>query len=143
MVNEIKNQDSIKVDDIFYTDRHCGVKGHYIQFFQVVALKENNQVILREVERKLDSYNEENRALVIPSKNQFKDGSPFIEDNNIGIVKVVEYDVNSKDNDTPYIIMSPLTSKNKESISINAYLWDGQPKCHYNDLFEYVNEEKI
>ena len=108
MVNEIKNQDSIKVDDIFYTDRHCGVKGHCIQFFQVVALKENNQVIVREVERKLDSHNGENKALVIPS-----------------------------------IIMSPLTSNNKESISTNAYLWDGQPKCHYNDLFEYINEEKI
>ncbi len=142
MVNEIKNQDSIKVDDIFYTDRHCGVKGHCIQFFQVVALKENNQVIVREVERKLDSHNGENKALVIPSKNQFKDGSTFIEDNNIGIVKSIEFD-NSKDNDTPYIIMSPLTSNNKESISTNAYLWDGQPKCHYNDLFEYINEEKI
>lgn len=143
MINEIKNQCSIKVDDIFYIDRHCGVKGHCIQFFQVVDLKENNQVILREIELKLDSHNEENRALVIPSKNQFKDGSTFIKDNNIGIIKVVEYDVNSKDNDAPYIVMSPLTSKNKESISINAYLWDGQPKCHYNDLFEYVNEKVI
>ena len=143
MVNEIKNQDSIKIDDIFYTDRHCGVKGHYIQFFQVVDVKENNQVILREVKQILDSHNEENKALVIPSKNQFKDSSAFIEDNNIGIVKSIEYDVNSKNNDTPYIIMSPLTSKNKEPININAYLWDGQPKCHYNDLFEYINEEKI
>lgn len=140
MVNEIKNQNSIKIDDIFYTDRHCGVKGHYIQFFQVVDVKENNQVIVREIEQKLDSHNEENKALVIPSKNQFKDSSAFIEDNNIGIVKSIEYDVNSKNN-TPYIIMFPLTSKNKEPI--NAYLWDGQPKCHYNDLFEYINEEKI
>lgn len=140
MVNEIKNQNSIKIDDIFYTDRHCGVKGHYIQFFQVVDVKENNQVIVREIEQKLDSHNEENKALVIPSKNQFKDSSAFIEDNNIGIVKSIEYDVNSKNN-TPYIIMFSLTSKNKEPI--NAYLWDGQPKCHYNDLFEYINEEKI
>lgn len=143
MENYIINKINVKIDDIFYTDRHCGVDGHYIQFFQVVALKENNQVILREIKLKLDSHNEENRALVIPSKNQFKDGSTFIENNNIGIVKSIEYDVNGKDNDTPYIIMSPLTSKNKKSISINAYLWDGQPKCHYNDLFEYINEEKI
>ncbi len=140
MVNEIENQNSIKVDDIFYTDRHCGIKGHYIQFFQVVDVKENNQVILREVKQILDSHNEENKAMVIPSKNQFKDSSAFIEDNNIGIVKSIEYDVNSKNN-TPYIIMFPLTSKNKEPI--NTYLWDGQPKCHYNDLFEYINEEKI
>lgn len=143
MVNEIKKQDSIKVDDIFYTDRRCGIKGHYIQFFQVVALKENNQVILREVERKIDSHSEENRTLVIPSISQFKDVSTFIEDNGIGIVKSIENDVNSKGNDMAYIIMSPLTSKSKEPISIHAYLWDGQPKCHYSDFFEYVSEEKI
>lgn len=138
MGNYIKNRVNVKIDDIFYTDRHCGVDGHYIQFFQVVKLKDNNEVVVREIKRKIISIDKQENVkigLVIPCKSDFTTESTFIEDNSIGISKQIQNNLDDK----IYITMSPFSSDK----CINAYLWDGEPKKHYNDLFKYINEEKI
>lgn len=129
----------IKTGTILYTDRKCGVKGHYIQFFEVTALKKQNQVVLREIDRKIVSHNEDNRALVIPSIGHFCLNSNFIEDNSNGVIKNIE-----QDGEGMYIVMKVLTNPNVKSPRvISARLWDGEPKAHYSDFFEYVNEKVI
>ncbi len=147
MVNKIKNQYNIKVGDIFYTDRRWGVHGHFIQFYQVVALEEENKIVIKEIELKVESVKEKERFKiysVIPIKGKFKEESNFITDNNIGAIKQIEKRLDSSE-DILYINIGRITYRdtNREPLTIYGYLWDGTPKEHFSDLFKYINLDKI
>lgn len=147
MNKKFENQYGIKIGDVFYSDRRCGVHGHFIQFYQVVALEKENKIVIKEIDSKAVSIKDEEKFKiynVIPIKNKFKDESNFIKDNNIGTTKLIQKGLGSN-KDIIYITIDRINyhDTNRESITIYAYLWDGTPKEHFSDLFKYINENKI
>lgn len=122
MVKEIKNKYGVKVGDIFFLNIPCGLTGHIIQFFQVVNLRGKNQVVIREIEFKKVSENEQKEDLVIAQKNKFKEKSDCIKDNKVGAIKLVR-----EFNDGSGIFIDVIPT----SWYGYARLWDGEPKIHY------------
>lgn len=117
--NKKSNYLGVKIGDIFHYS--WGYEQTNANYFQVVALKGQKSVVVREIAYKriettgFDSYK------VAPCKNEFLEKSNFIKDNIIGATKMVK----GLKNGTIYI--------NIESFGFCS-LWDGTPDnmtCYY------------
>ncbi len=135
MAKEVKNQYGVKVGDVFCLDSN-----HNIHFFQVVSLRGKSQVTIREIEFEKVGENEYKEDLVIPYLNHFKNESYYIENNNIGMSKIIQKDVNSNNEEYLYISFNYFFNRNpyddtyqKMAYYKMANLWDDKPKLHYID----------
>lgn len=132
------NQYGVNVGDIFCMER-SGFSGHHAHFFQVLSLRGNKQIVIRELNSKEVSY-----GMIIPIKDSFKDDSSYIKDNKESVKYVYKRDEERVYQDSPiYITFSKFYNKGyysfskdrEHSIYEEAYLWKGNPK---RDLLEYL-----
>ena len=109
----------VKVGDIFHYS--WGYEQTNANYFQVVALKGQKSVVIREISYKKTETTGFDSYKVVPCKNAFLEKSHFIKDNMIGATKMVK----GLKSGTIYI--------NIESFGFCS-LWDGTPDnmtCYY------------
>lgn len=118
--NKKSNYLGVKIGDIFVYS--WGYEQTNINYFQVVALKGEKSVVIREIAKEIVNVDGYESYKVVPRKNEFLDKKKgFLKDNEIGATKLVK----GLKNGTIYI--------NIESFGFCS-LWDGTPDimtCYY------------
>lgn len=118
--NKKSNYLGVKIGDIFVYS--WGYEQSNINYFQVVDLKGQKSVVIREIAKETTEVNGYESYQVVPRKNEFLDKKKgFLKDNELGATKLVK---GLKDG-TIYI--------NIESFGFCS-LWDGKPDnmtCYY------------
>ena len=115
-----ENYLGVKIGDIFVYS--WGYEQTNINYFQVVDLKGEKSVVIREIAKEIVNVDGYESYKVVPRKNEFLDKKKgFLKDNEIGATKLVK----GLKNGTIYI--------NIESFGFCS-LWDGTPDimtCYY------------
>ena len=124
--NKKENQYGIKIGDIFCMSKLYTTEN--VHFFQVVELKGKTKIVIKELE--LEEVGRNGKIYtVMPSKNNFKKESHFVQDNSVGGTKLVQcYNGNIYISVSMRYYQREDGSCDKLYIDKNAYLWDGEPR---------------